>query len=40
MRIGDSAYLDWPRWRAEYEKTYRATGTPIPPADHTPPSVY
>lgn len=33
-------YLDWPRWKAEYDTTYRTIGTPIPPGDSSiPPPV-
>ncbi|CAM3882554.1 hypothetical protein ACXYTP_05845 [Tsukamurella ocularis] len=38
--LGGTAYLDWPRWKAEYDKTYRSIGTPIPPGSNSPPSVY
>ncbi|MCS3780631.1 hypothetical protein [Tsukamurella ocularis] len=26
-RLGGGPYLDWPRWKAEYDKTYRTIGT-------------
>ncbi|TWS23750.1 hypothetical protein FK268_15965 [Tsukamurella sputi] len=39
-RLDGRPYLDWPRWKAEYDKTYRTTGTPIPPGNNSPPSVY
>ena len=35
-----AAYLDWPRWKAEYDKTYRTIGIPIPPDNNSPPGVY
>ncbi|WP_415678934.1 hypothetical protein [Tsukamurella hominis] len=35
--LGGDAYLDWPRWKAEYDKTYRTIGRPIPPGDRSVP---
>lgn len=35
--LGAAPYMDWPRWKAEYDKTYRTTGTAIPPGDSSIP---
>ncbi|MGD3153526.1 hypothetical protein [Tsukamurella tyrosinosolvens] len=36
-RLGSGPYLDWPRWKAEYDQTYRTTGLPIPRGDDSVP---
>ncbi|GAB3135923.1 hypothetical protein GCM10027289_30500 [Tsukamurella serpentis] len=35
-RIDAAAYLDWPRWKDEYDRTFRRIGVAAPPAEGGP----
>ncbi|KXO88836.1 hypothetical protein [Tsukamurella pseudospumae] len=37
-KLGATPYLDWARWNAEYDRTYRTSGTRIRPVEGGPPT--